>query len=275
MMRTLRAFSWLALPALAVTAGAQGSPGGGAAVAPARVQGISANITMTLQPPAVGASVGRPSTFSGTAVFANGQGRVDIARGEGPSLDFRAGDYVLLPDAARVVYLRATSQEFWNMDSPFLSPYADLLARAAGQISATGGTTRLERLGAGDSIGTFATERFRIEAEYTVGAGGMSIPAGVSIELTIARTPVKFAGAPLAGAQTFGLASSSALTSRVAGHLAEIAAEGLIVRANSSSWFSFQGTSVETVVTTTLSDLKLTEVDAARLAMPTGFKPGT
>jgi hypothetical protein len=102
----------------------------------------------------------------------------------------------------------------------------------------------------------------------------MRIPAGMTIEITVARTPVKFAGAPIAGAQTFGMATAPGLMGRVAGHLAEIAAEGTVVRAQSNSWYTANGTTVNLVVTSELTELREADVDTAKLTMPTGYKQG-
>jgi hypothetical protein len=206
-------------------------------------------------------------------LLAPGKGRVDIASGSGPALDFRAGDYLLLPDSARLVYLRPPSQEFWNMDSPFLNPYAQL-AGGAGQISASGGRVSMETLGGGDSVGTFATRRFRITAEYTVTAGATNVPAGIQIELTVAQTPIRFGSAPIAGAQTFGLPVPPAMMSGMRGYLSEATAGGVVVNAVSTSWFVASGTEVNTIVTTRIADLRAADVDEAKLAMPSGFKAG-
>jgi hypothetical protein len=255
-MRTL-----LALAVLAVSAAAQ---------TPA-ARGLSGTITMTLQPPAIGSATQASSSLSGTALFVTGKGRVDITRAAGPATDFRAGDYILLPDSARALYMRPPSQEYWTMDSPFLSPWAALGAMTS-QISAGSATTSLERLGNGDTVATFPTQRFRINAEYTMTAGEMRIPAGITIEITVARTPHKFAGAPIAGAQSFGMTSPAGLSSRLAAHLAEIAAEGTIVRASSNTWFNASGTTLNLVVTTELSDIREVDADSAKFALPAGYR---
>ena len=159
------------------------------------------------------------------------------------------------------------------MDSPFLSPFSQLLANA-GQIGASGGNVTMERVGDGDSVSGFATRRFRIDATYTINAGTTSIPAGMTIELTVARTAVKFASAPLAGAQTFGVASAPGLMQRIYGYLNEIGGEGVIVRGRGTSWFTFNGSTINTTVTTELTNVKEADVETAKLAMPAGFKPG-
>ena len=156
------------------------------------------------------------------------------------------------------------------MDSPFLSPWGALSAMTS-QLSASGATSSLERLGDGDTVATFPTRKVRITAEYTVTAGETRVPAGMTIDITVARTPHKFAAAPIAGAQSFGLVSPAGLSSRLAGHLAEIAAEGTIVRAHSNSWFSASGTSVNLIVTTELTEIREVDADTAKFVMPAGY----
>ncbi|HYV98454.1 MAG TPA: hypothetical protein VE967_13415 [Gemmatimonadaceae bacterium] len=261
-MRAVIRWSLLSVVVPAIGAGAQASG-----------TGVSGNITMSLQPPVMGTMAPARSTLSGTVSFVNGKGRIDIASASGPGIDYRAGDYVLLPDSARAIYIRPSTKEFWDMDSPFLNPYAALAGNT--QITASGGNVTMERTGDGESIGAFATKKFRINLEYTVNAGTTAIPAGITIDITVARAPVKFAGVPVAGAQTFGIATPPAVTSRVAGYLAEMAAEGVVVRANSAAWFSVSGTTMNTLVTTDITGLKVANVDPATLSMPAGFKAGS
>ena len=242
-------------------------------VAQTPARGLTGNISMTLQPPALGGSGAPNSSLTGTVLLATGKGRIDIASASGPALDFRAGDFALLPDSSRLLYLRPSSQEFWNMDSPFFSPYAQLLA-SAGQVTTSGGRAWIETLGAGDSLSGFATLRFRISSEYTVTAGGANLPAGFQIDLTVAQTPVKFGSAPVAGAQTFGIAVPAAMMNGIRTHLAAATAGGVVVATVSKSWFVTSGTEISTIVTTRITDLRATDVDDAKLAMPTGFRAG-
>jgi hypothetical protein len=241
---------------------------------PARAKAISANVTMTLQPPAIaGASVG-PTTLSGTATLLTGKGRIEITKASGPSIDFQQGDYLLLLDSVRTAYLRPASQQFWNVDSPFLNPLAQLTGNA-GQIAMSGVNVTMEKLGAGDSLGGYATQRYKINAEYTVTAGATRIPSGMVIELTVARTPVQLATPALAGVQSFGISSSGEVTSRVNAFLKQVAADGLIIKSVSTTWFSVATLSLELIQTTELTDLKEVDAEESAMVMPTGFRPGT
>ena len=159
------------------------------------------------------------------------------------------------------------------MDSPFLNPYAQLTA-SVGQITATAAQVSMDKLGDADSVGGFATRKFRINAEYAISVGGMSIPSYITIEVTVARTPVKFAGAPIAGIQTFGIANSPGLLTRVLGYLSEIGADGVIIRSRATAAFSVQGNTLNTIVTSEITDLRASDIDVAKLAMPAGYKPG-
>ena len=75
-------------------------------------RGLAATITMTMQPPSIGSMTQANSSISGTALFVSGKGRIEITRATGPGTDFRAGDFLLLPDSARVLYMRPPSQEY-------------------------------------------------------------------------------------------------------------------------------------------------------------------
>jgi hypothetical protein len=202
--------------------------------------------------------------FATVVVWAAGRGRMDIVEGKQSGF-FGTGDYILF-DSTDYIIVHPATNTFFRVPAELNTPPAP---RASPNATAT-----LDSLGAGDVMGGYATQHYRVTTRYA-----MSPPA-IDRQMTaeywladIANLPPFPFGMPAGGAGAGLSATSNEMADRIAMLKTDRPMGKVLIKSTVS-------TRVATLsrgnnggdVTREIGGIKSVEVDVERLVLPEGMK---
>jgi hypothetical protein len=241
----------------------------GAAVIAARpaAPGVTYRLRMTVTPPEI---PGMPA-MGATVVVGHGatigaQNRLDIDTVSG-QVPLNVGDYVLTLDSGRVVTVSPASKSYSDGMAGMSAIPPEVLAQA----SVTNVNVTTEKLGAGEPIQGYATEKVRMTVTYTLGIMGQVMNTMSTSDMWVAKLPTDVA-TPF---------DSSIPKEMSQGPMKELADKMLAARKalsgtplKSVTANTLTGTpmgNLTTNITFELLDVKAGDVDPAMLKVPEGF----
>jgi hypothetical protein len=230
--------------------------------------GVTYRIRMVTTPPDMpGMTMGQTVIVGhGLAIGALNRLDIDTVTGQIP---IAVGDFMLTLDSNRMVSVNPASKSYTEGVPGLTSLPPELLAQA----SVTNVNVTTEKLGAGEVIQGFATEKVRMTITYALGIMGQQMNTMSTVELSVAQLPATVS-TPFDGTPPKEM---------MQGPMKELAEKTLAAR-NSLG----KGTPLKTVTTTQITipmmgqtltttttveilDVKATDVDPALLKIPEGF----
>ena len=249
-----------------------------AAAQPARgtTFGMHVKITAVGDGPMATAMQAQQAEWRGVATSVANRGRIDIVEGGQPPL-IQQGDFMLFEGADAIV-VRPTDKSFVMLQ---LAQMGNRALLGGLQITLKNIVTKLDTLGAGETIEGRPTQRYRLSASYEMTMAAMAGGPPIS---TTQTSDYWFAAIPDVPATPFNKTAGS--DGRVVGPMAELAdkvtaataglpREGMIVRHVTSSRITMAGTTAGIDNTTEISNLKKADVDLDRLVLPSGLTQRT
>ncbi|HTR78194.1 MAG TPA: hypothetical protein VMH39_08795, partial [Gemmatimonadaceae bacterium] len=240
--------------------------------------------------PAAAAMEAMRSNYTAVVVFAAGRGRMDVVDGSSGN-QFAKGDYILF-DSSDYIVVEPQSKQFYGTPKDLMTQLSSAQQAAGMSMSIKNLTVSLDTLGPGDPIGGLATQHYRINEAYTmvIDASGMGIDLGSmapppmdtksTIELWYADIPNfppnPFAGfgASLRGQGSGALGGMSGMMKALSDTLAAMEAalpRGRTAVKMTTSMRLSGMMAMGTDMSTEISDIKSTDVDADQLVLPDGF----
>jgi hypothetical protein len=239
----------------------------GAAVIAARpaAPGVTYRMRMVVTPPEIpGMPPQSPTVLIGHGATVGTQSRFDIDTIQG-QLPMSIGDYFLTLDSGRVVSV-SPSMKSYSEGMPGMS---GLPPEVLAQATVTNVNVTTEKLGAGETMQGYATEKVRMTVTYSLGIMGQTMNTMTTTEMWVAKLPVNVS-TPFDGSLPKELSE---------GPLKELGEKSMAARK------SLNGTPLKTVATSSITgpmsittvttmeflDLKATDVDPALLKVPEGY----
>jgi hypothetical protein len=227
--------------------------------------GLTYRVRMVVTPPEIpGMPPQSPTVITGRGASVGTQSRLDIDSVQG-QVPLAIGDYMLTLDSGKTFMVNPASKTYTEGMPGMASLPPEILAQA----SVTNVNVTTERLGAGERMQGFATEKVRMTVTYSLAIMGQAMNTMTTAEMWVAKLPAAVA-TPFDG---------SLPKQMTEGPMKELAEKAMAARK------SIDGTpiktittaqitgpmSITTVTTVELLDIKQGDVDAAMLKVPEGF----
>jgi hypothetical protein len=230
--------------------------------------GLTYRVRMLMTPPEMPGMQMSPILIVGHASAMGGLSRFDIDSVSG-QVPMVAGDYMLSLDSGRVVTVNPTSKSYSEGIPGLTALPPQLLAQASVQnVNVT-----TEKLGAGETMQGYATQKVRMTATYILNIMGQSLNNMTTVEMSLAELPVP-ASTPFDGAPPKEMLDSPMreLMEKTAAARKAIGSGSPLKTVTSTS---ITGPAVPAGLTTTttvdLLDVKAGDVDPAVFKLPEGF----
>lgn len=228
--------------------------------------GVTYRLRIVTTPPDMPGMAMSPSVIVGHGSTMGALSRFDVDTVSGQMIPMTVGEYMLMLDSGRMVTVNPTSKTYVEGNPAMNALPPDLMAQA--QFSNVNVTT--EKLGAGEPMQGFPTEKFRVTTTYVLSIMGQSLNTMTTAEMWVAQLP-------------------GTVTTPFDGTLPKSMSDGmwkeLYDKTNAARKTLGAGTSLKTVtisqitgpmnVTTTntveMLDVKAGDVDPAIFRVPEGF----
>jgi len=209
-----------------------------------------------------------PVSVVGHGSAIGGQSRIDVdsVSGQAP---LAVGDYMLTLDSGRLVTVSPSTKSYSDGASSMMAVPAQMMAQA----SVTNVNVTTERLGAGEPIQGYATEKVRLTATYSLNIMGQSMNTMNVSELSLAQLPAAVT-TPFDGNLPKELLEGPMKElgeKMIAARKALGTATALKTVTTSTLSSPMMPQSISTVMTIELLDLKSGDVDPSMLRVPDGF----
>jgi hypothetical protein len=226
--------------------------------------GMTYRVRMVVTPPDIPGMPPQSATIIvGHGASIGSQSRLDIDSVQG-QMPIAVGDYMLTLDSGRMVMVNPSSKSY-SEGMPGLAMSADMLAQA----SLTNVSVVTEKLGAGETVQGFPTEKVRLTATYILGIAGMSMNTMTTSDMWVAQLPASVT-TPFDGAMPKEMSEGPMKELAEKSMAARKSIKGTPLKTVTTS--SITGPmSVTTVTTVELLDVKTGDVDPALLKVPEGF----
>jgi hypothetical protein len=228
--------------------------------------GITFRMRMATTPPEIPGMPPMAPTIvvgRGTAIGTLSRFDFDSVSGEFP---VAVGDYMLALDSGRVILVSPSSKSFSEGMPAAMGLSPDLLAQA----TVSGANVTTEKLGPGETMHGYKTEKVRMTITYTLGLMGQALNTMTVMEMSLAQLPASVS-TPFDGNLPKEMRTGS---------FKELADKVDAARKSLGS-----GTPIKTVTTASLSgpmsitlvttvdmmDIKAGDIDPALLKVPEGF----
>jgi hypothetical protein len=231
--------------------------------------GLTYRLRMTITPPDMPGMQMAPTVVVGHGAAVAAQARFDIDSVSG-TIPLAAGDFILSLDSGRTVTVSPSTKSYTEGMPGVAAMPPELLAQAS--ISNISITT--EKLGAGDAIEGFPTEKVRMTTTYTLNIMGQSMNSMNVSEMSLAKLP---------SAITTPFDGSTMPKELLEGPMKELGEKIVAARkalgnvtalktVNTSTMSSpMLPQSLSTVISMEMSQVKAGDVDPAILKVPDGF----
>lgn len=240
----------------------------GAATIAARpaAPGVTYRMRIVSTPPDMPGMPMSPSVIVGRGYTMGTLSRFEIDSVSGQMIPMTVGDYMLMLDSGRMVNVSPASKTYSEGNPAMSALPPDLMAQA--QFSNVNVTT--EKLGAGETMQGFPTEKYRVTTTYVLSIMGQSINTMTTAEMWVAQLP-------------------GTVTTAFDGTLPKSMSEGawkeLYDKTNAARKTLGSGTALKTVTTSQITgpmsvttsntvemlDVKAGDVDPALFKVPEGF----
>lgn len=239
----------------------------GASVIGARppAPGMTYRVRMVVTPPDIPGMPPQSETIIvGRGASIGAQSRLDIDTVQG-QLPLTVGDFMLTLDSGRMVVVSPSTKTYSEGLPGLVALSPEMLAQA----SVTNVNVTTEKLGAGETMQGFATEKVRMTITYSLAIMGTALNTITTSDLWIAQLPAAVM-TPFDGAIPKELSEGPMKELAEKSMAARKAIKGTPVKTVTTS--SISGPmSFSTVTTIELLDLKTGDVDPAVLKVPEGF----
>ncbi|HET9426371.1 MAG TPA: hypothetical protein VFO55_13460 [Gemmatimonadaceae bacterium] len=228
--------------------------------------GVTYRMRMVMIPPEIPGMPPQPQTVivgRGATIGTQSRFEVDSVTGQFP---LAVGDYMLQLDSGRSVTVSPASKTYSEEPPGLAAMPADLLASA----TFTNVNVTTEKLGAGETMQGFATEKVRMTVTYSLNMMGTALNTMSVIEMWMAQLP---------GTVT------TAFDGTIPKSMAEGPMKELADKTNAARKALGTATPIKTVTTSSITgpmnittvntlellDIKVGDVDPAQLRIPEGF----
>jgi hypothetical protein len=230
--------------------------------------GVTYRMRMVVTPPDMPGMTMSPTVVVGHGVAIGSQSRFDIDSVTG-QVPLTIGDYMLMLDSGRVVSV-SPSMKTYSEGMPMMAQMPmDLLAQA----SVTNVNVTTEKLGVGEALQGFPTEKVRMTATYTIGipAMGASMNTMNVMELSMANLPASIS-TPFDGSLPKELAQGpmKELSEKMLAARKALGSSTPLKTVTTSS-VSVNGMNIQTTTSVEMLDVKAADVDPAMLKVPEGY----
>jgi hypothetical protein len=230
--------------------------------------GVTYRLRSTVTPPDMPGMQMAPAVIVGHGAAIGTQGRFDIDSVSG-QMPLAAGDFILSLDSGRTVTVSQSTKTYAEGLSLMGMP-SDMLAQA----SITNINVTTEKLGAGEAIEGYQTEKVRMTTTYTLNIMGQSMSTMNVSEMSVARLPAAittpFDGTAMPRELLEG--PMKELGEKVTAARKALGNVSALKTVNTSTVSSpMLPQPLTTVMSIELSELKSADVDPALLKVPEGF----
>jgi hypothetical protein len=230
--------------------------------------GVTYRLRTTVTPPDMPGMQMAPTVIAGHGSAIGTQGRFDVDSVSG-QLPLAPGDFILSLDSGRTVTVSQSTKTYTEGLSLMGMP-ADMLAQA----SITNINITTEKLGAGDAIEGYPTEKVRMTTTYTLNIMGQSMNTMNVSEMSVAKLPTNistpFDGTAMPKELLEG--PMKELGEKMIAARKALGGVSALKTTNTSTISSpMLPQSLTTVIAIELSDVKSADVDPAMLKIPDGF----
>jgi hypothetical protein len=148
--------------------------------------GVSYRVRISMTPPDIPGMPVAPMTIVGHGVAIGGKTRVDIDSVSGQMTPVNAGDYMLTVDSGQMVTVSPSTQSYSDGSGSLMAAAPpQLLAQA----SVTNVNVTTEKLGPGETIQGYATEKVRMTTTYVLNIMGQTMNTMNVSEMSVAKLP--------------------------------------------------------------------------------------
>jgi hypothetical protein len=247
------------------------------------ISGVGYSIRVTSAPASgsgiAGAVADPGKSYSATAVFAAGRGRLDITEGGIDPL-FAKGDYVLFDSTALLIVHPAT-REFVPVP-PDAGPNLDQLAALGVKVTISDLKVSIDSEPRIDTVAGYPTRHFRLTIAYNMAVEGSGVRQRLASEVTTDYWVASVAGLPgnpfLRANGFSGTAAPSAvfkeLSSRVDSAAAVMGARVALRTITASRLIQGPGSVVALRQTSEVAEVRARDVDESYLILPGGYTLG-
>jgi hypothetical protein len=230
--------------------------------------GVTYRLRMVMTPPDMPGMQMAPIVLVGRGSTIGAQSRLDIdsVSGDAP---MAIGDYMLTLDSGRIITVNPTSKTYSDAASAMVAIPAQMLAQA----SITNVNVTTEKLGAGEAIQGYATEKVRMTTTYVLNIMGQSMNAMNVSEMSMAKLPAAVT-TPFDGNMPRELLEGpmKELGEKMLAARKELGTATALKTVNTSTMTApMFPQAITTVMTVELLDLKTADVDPAVLRIPEGY----
>ncbi|MDB4878381.1 MAG: hypothetical protein JWM41_4827 [Gemmatimonadetes bacterium] len=227
------------------------------------------------------AAMASPSpTYTASAIFAAGRGRLDILEGGVESL-FAKGDYVLF-DSTDLVIVHPATREFVPLPRDAADKQLTQIEAMGLKLTIADVKVTIDSVPGSDTVAGRATRHFRMTTAFTMAIDAGAMQQRLATESTtdywVASIP-GMPGNPLLQANGFASTPVSTgmfkeLSSRVDSAAARMGSAVALKTATFSRLIQGPGSIVQMQQTSEVSGLKQRDVDESMLILPAGYKQG-
>jgi hypothetical protein len=227
--------------------------------------GVTFRSRMTVTPPEIpGMPPQQPVMIIGHGIAIGGQSRLDLDTVQG-QLPMSVGDFMLTLDSGRIVTVNPSTKTY----AEGLPGMEGLPPEVLAQATITNINVTTEKLGAGETMQGYATEKVRLTISYSIAFMGTAMNTMTTTEMWMAKLPADIR-VPFDGAIPKEM---------MQGPMKELAEKSIAARKSLSgtplktvNTTAITGPmSITTVATIELLDVKTADVDPAMLKVPEGF----
>lgn len=227
--------------------------------------GLTYRVRMVVTPPEIPGMPPQSATvITGKGVSIGTQSRLDIDTVSG-QIPLTVGDYMLTLDSGKMFMVSPSSKSF----SEGLPGMAALPPEVLAQASVTNVNVTTEKLGAGETMQGFPTEKVRMTVTYSLAIMGTAMNTMTTAEMWVAKLPANVS-TPFDGALPKELSQGPMKELAEKSMAARKTIEGTPLKTITTSQISGPMT-VTTVTTLELLDVKQGDVDPSLLKVPDGF----
>jgi hypothetical protein len=227
--------------------------------------GLTYRLRMVVTPPDIpGMPPQSPTVLVGHGASIGTQSRLDIDSLQG-QLPLAIGDYMLNLDSGRVVMVSPASKTYSEGMPSMVALSPEMMAQA----SVTNVNVTTEKLGAGETMQGFATEKVRMTVTYSLAIMGTALNTMTTVDMWVGQLPGNVT-TPFDGAIPKELSEGPMKELADKTMAARKAIKGTPIKTVTTSQITGP-MSVTTVTTLDLLDLKPGDVDPAVLKVPEGF----
>lgn len=230
--------------------------------------GVTYRVRIAMTPPDMPGMQMQPVSIIGHGTAIGAQSRIDVDSVAG-QVPLAIGDYMLTLDSGRLVTVSPSSKTYSDGASSMMAIPPQLLAQAT--ITNVNVTT--EKLGAGEAMQGYPTEKVRLTTTYVLNLMGQSMNAMNVSEMSMAQLPAAVT-TPFDGNLPKELLEGpmKELGEKMIAARTALGTATALKTVNTSTMSSpMLPQSISTVMTIEILDLKPADVDPSFLRIPEGF----